>query len=223
MKGSDVGSIIGSNHAVTDISSFESETWYTVASSNFSITSFERTYTSDAINRQDYTSVSVVDTLADYLSSEYPIILQDLLEVTDECRSSITSLPDSYLTGGTPIDLRAQINAELLNARNAIVENNETLAFNHLVNSIHSIDSHVNVSCPKRWLTTNLGNIINHLGFSFTTSTTSTSTDPGDSTEYPIPGFDSPWTSVIVIELVILAVVLAYYFGIIEKIKSRRR
>ena len=224
VQGSDIESIIGSNYYSTSLSSFEPTTWYTVASSNFTVTYFENTYTSTA--RQDYLSVTVVDTFADYVSSEYPIILQDLLEVIDECRSSITSLPDSYLTGGTPVDLRAQINAELLNARNALVENNETLAFNHLVNSIDSISSHVSVSCPKRWLTINLGNIIDYLGFSFTTSTTSstsTSTNTGGSTDFPIPGFDNPWTLVIVIELVILAAVLTYYFRIFEKIKSRRR
>ncbi len=221
LKGSDIDSVILGNFAATDIGSFDSETWYTVASSNFSITYFERIYTTDAINRQDYISVSVVDALADYLSSEYPIVLQGLLEVTDECRSSITALSDSYFTGGTPIDLRAQINAELLSARNALVENNENQAFNHLVNSIDNIISHVSVSCPKRWLTTNLVNIIDYLGFSYTTSTTSTTTtttDPG----FPIPGFDTRWTPVLVIELVILAVVLAYYFRIFEKIKSRR-
>ncbi|MHA1614524.1 MAG: bifunctional metallophosphatase/5'-nucleotidase, partial [Candidatus Thorarchaeota archaeon] len=143
VQGSDVESIIGSNYYSTSISSFEPTTWYTVASSNFTVTYFENSYTSTA--RQDYLSVTVVDAFADYMSSEYPIALQDLLEVTDECRSSITALPDSYLTGGTPIDLRAQINAELLNARNALVENNETQAINHLVNSIDYINSHVSV------------------------------------------------------------------------------
>lgn len=224
LKGSDVASVIGSNYYATSIGSFEPDTWYTVASSNFSITYYERTYTSDAINRQDYISISVVDTLAEYLSLEYPITPADILSVIDDCRSSVNSLPDSYLTGGTPADLRTQIHNQLLDARNALVAENETQAFNHLVSSIDSIDSHVSVSCPERWLTTNLANIIDNLGFSTTPSTTSSTTtiDTGSPTVPSESGFVSPWTPVLVIELLILSVTLAYFFGFFEKIKSRR-
>jgi 2',3'-cyclic-nucleotide 2'-phosphodiesterase (5'-nucleotidase family) len=213
LKGSDVASVIGSNYYATPIGSFEPDTWYTVASSNFSITSFERTYISDANNRQDYPSVSVVDTLADYLSNEHPITPLDLLVVIDDCMSSVSSFPDSYLTDGTPAALRTEINEELLEAKDALQADNDQLAFDHLMTSIESIVSHVSVSCPCRWLTTNLANIIDYLGF--------TTTDP-DGLPPTETGFVSPWTLVIVIGLLILSVVLVYHFGLVEKIRSRR-
>ncbi len=216
LKGSDVTSVIGSNYYATDIGSFEPDTWYTVASSNFSITGFENSYTSDAINRQDYVSVSVVDTLANYLSSEYPITRPNLLTVIDDCTSSVTSLPSSYLFGGTASALRALINGELVAARTAIVANDDVLALDHLTTSIAYIETHVSVSCPERWLTVNLENIIDNLDLTTTSTSTSTTTGPTitDSTS-PTPtnpGPLSPWTPVLVIELIAVVLVLALFY-----------
>ena len=92
-----------------------------------------------------------------------------------------------------------------------MLRNKENIFFHY--SSFESIVSHVSVSCPRRWLTTNLANIIGFLGFA--------TTDPGG----PPPadtGFVSPWTLVIVIALFILSVVLVYHFGLVEKIRSRR-
>jgi len=226
LKGSDVVSVIGSNFDATDITSFEPDTWYTVASSNFSITSFERSYTSDAINRQDYPSVSVVDTLAEYLSGEYPITSPDLLEAIDDCRSSVSALPDSYLTGETPADLRSQINDDLLDARNALVVDNNTLAGTILLTSIDSIDTHVNVSCPNRWLTTNLVNILEYIGYpttpltttsSMQTSTTITTTTTTDTPYIPPLSINDILYVVVGSLLGVLVVVVGYYYIPFEK------
>ncbi len=220
LKGSDVTSVIAGNYHATSIGSFEPNTWYTVASSNFSITGFERSYTSDAINRQDYPSVSVVDTLASYLSSEYPIMRSDLLTVIDDSTSTITSLPDSYLSGGTASGLRALINEELLNAKSALSAEDDALALDNLTTSIAYIETHVNVSCPQRWLTTNLENIIENLGLTTTTSTTPTTTpsttgpttiettSPSPTETEPL----SPWAPVLVIEIIAVVVVLVLFY-----------
>jgi 2',3'-cyclic-nucleotide 2'-phosphodiesterase (5'-nucleotidase family) len=220
LKGSDVTSVIGSNYYATSIGSFEPSTWYTVASSNFSITGFERSYTSDAINRQDYPSVSVVDTLANYLSSEHPISRSDLLTVIDDCTSSVSALPSSYLFGGTASALRTLINGELLDARSSLVADDDALAIDHLTMSIAYIETHVSVSCPQRWLTTNLENIIDNLGFTTTTSTTPTTTPSTTGpttieTTSPPPtstGPLSPWVPVLVVEIITLVLVLALIY-----------
>lgn len=231
LKGSDVESVIAGNFDATDLTSFEPDTWYTLASSNFSITFFEQLYTSDANNRQDYISVSVVDTFAEYLSNEYPIAPPDLLEVIDDCRSSVSALPDSYLIGGTPTDLRNQINDELLDARNALVADNETLAITNLEAAIDSIDTHVSVSCPDRWLTSNLVNILDYLGFpttsstttsSTTTSTTTFTTDTVNPTDTPQPSINDMLLSVLGVSLGILLVVVVFYYVPFEKLMSRR-
>jgi hypothetical protein len=225
LKGSDVTSVIGGNYHATSIGSFEPNTWYTVASSNFSITGFERSYTSGAINRQDYPSVSVVDTFASYLTIEYPIMRPDLLTVIDDCISTVTSLPSSYLSGGTASALRASINGELLDAKSTLTAEDDALAIDHLTTSITYIETHVNVSCPQRWLTTNLENVIENLVLTTITSTTPTTTTPSttpsttdvtttDTTSPPptdSPAW-SPWTPVLVFELVAVVVILAYYF-----------
>jgi 2',3'-cyclic-nucleotide 2'-phosphodiesterase (5'-nucleotidase family) len=224
LKGSDVTSVIGSNYYATSLSSFEPNTWYTVASSNFSITDLERSYTSDAINRQDSLSVSVVNTLASYLSGEYPITRSDLLNVIDDCRSSVTSLPSSYMFGGTASALKSLINGELLNAKSALVAEDDVLALDHLTTSIALVDTHVSVSCPQRWLKTNLENIIENLVIATTTITTpttspSTTSAPTTGTTSPPTtdsGVLSPWTPVLVVELVAVVIVLAYF------IRSRR-
>ena len=217
LKGSDVTSVIGSNYYTTSIGTFEPSTWYTVASSNFSITGFERSYTSDAINRQDYISDTVVEAFASYLSSEYPITRPNLLTVIDACTSSVTSLPASYLFGGTASALWTLINGELLQAKSALAAEDDALALDHLTTSMALIETHVSVSCPERWLITNLESIIDFIGLaSSTTTTTTTTTSPTtSSTTSPTPtdpGPLSPWAPVLVIELVAVVIVLAYYF-----------
>ena len=216
LKGSDVTSLIGSNYYATSIDSFEPDTWYTVASSNFSVTYFERIYTSDAINRQDFISDSVVDALAAYLSSEYSITSPDLLNVIDECRSSVSSLPDSYIEGGLASDVRTLIDDELLNARSALVSEDDETALDHLLASIDYIDLHVNVSCPARWLVTNLEIIIDFLGYSTTLTTTSSTTSPPP-TDPDVIGF---LVLVLIIGVVAVVVLLVHRFRFKRAVNS---
>jgi 2',3'-cyclic-nucleotide 2'-phosphodiesterase (5'-nucleotidase family) len=211
LKGSDVESVMSSNYYVTSIGSFNPDTWYTVASSNFTITEIERTYTTGAVNRQNYPSVTVVETTANYISREFPVSRADLLAVVDDCLVTISSLPDTYWTGGTPSSFRVELNEKLVEVRDALVIEDNQTAYSNLLTSIETIGSHVGVSCPRRWLTTNLGNIIDFLEFSPDTTTTQ-STSPHDSTSPTGSLINSPWTPVVVIELVILAIVVVYYF-----------
>lgn len=211
LKGDDVTAIIGSNYAVTGITSFDPSTWYTVASANFSITNFERIYSPDTRNRQDFTSVSVVEVFAEYVEDAFPITSPNILDVIDDCRSSVIAIPDSYLDGGTPSTLKALINDALLFARNSIVAGNETDAIAQLLIASERIETHIAVSCPVRWLKINIQNIISFLELSMTTTTITSPTDstiPTTSSDGSI--FDSPWTPVLVIELIILSVSVGY-------------
>ena len=147
----------------------------------------------------------------------YPITRPNLLTVIDACTSSVTSLPASYLFGGTASALRTLINGELLQAKSALAAEDDALALDHLTTSIALIETHVSVSCPERWLITNLESIIDFIGLaSSTTTTTTTTTSPTtSSTTSPTPtnpGPLSPWAPVLVIELVAVVIVLAYYF-----------
>ncbi|MFW9837888.1 MAG: bifunctional metallophosphatase/5'-nucleotidase [Candidatus Thorarchaeota archaeon] len=228
LKGSDVTSVIGSNYYYTEITSFDPDTWYTVASSNFSVTFFERTYTSGAVNRQDYPSETVVDTFASYLTNEYTIMRSDLLSVIDDCMSSVSSLPNSYMFGGTASTLRDMISNQLGYARNAMETNDDLDTIDHLSTAIDLIDVHVSVSCPVRWLNTNLENIIDILDVSISSTfssppTSITSPTTTETSIHPPPDAHplSPWSLVVVVELLILATVIVYYFGLIDKLRSR--
>jgi len=206
IQGSDVESIIGSNYYSTSISSFEPGTWYTVASTNFSVTYYENTYSTSS--RHDL-STTIVDTFADYVLSEYPVTSDDLLSVIDECKSSISSLPDSYLTGGVASTLRLQIDTQLTAARNALVGDDENLAYERLVNAIGLVETHVNVSCPRRWLATNINNIISSLEITTTTSTsslTTITTSPPPEEEW----FILPWIPLLVIIVIIPPILIIY-------------
>ncbi|MFW9843949.1 MAG: 5'-nucleotidase C-terminal domain-containing protein, partial [Candidatus Thorarchaeota archaeon] len=198
--GSEMGAIIGGNFDSTSISTFESSTWYTIGSSNFSVTFFENTYTTN--NRQDYKSISVVEAFADYVSREYPVTSSDLLSVLDECSSTVNQMPDYYLVGGIPSDIKIQITGELLDARNAIVGDDDSLSYTHLLAVLTLVDSHVNVSCPLRWLTTNINGIISFLDISATTTTTTSNLPPTD-----ILG---PWIPIIVIVILIPILLVVY-------------
>ncbi len=206
LKGSDVESVIGSNYYSTAISSFEPETWYTVASTNFSVTYFENTYSTGA--RHDF-STTIVDTFADYVSSEYQVTSEDLLSVIDECKSSVSSLPDSYLTGGVASTLRLQIDTQLSAARNALVGDDENLAYERLVNAIGLVETHVNVSCPRRWLTININNVIASLELTTTTSTSSlttiTTSPPTEESWFMLP-----WIPLLVIIVIIPPILIIY-------------
>jgi 2',3'-cyclic-nucleotide 2'-phosphodiesterase (5'-nucleotidase family) len=216
LKGSDVASIIGSNYYATSITTFESDTWYTVASSNFSITYFENSYGSDAINRQDDASDTIVEVFASYLSSTYPLDRSDLLTVMDDCMSSVSSLPNSYLFGGTASALRSLINAELLSAKNSLLAEDDEIALDKLINSIALVETHVIVPCPERWLITNLENVIANLGLTTTpTSTPSTTGQPTSSLTSPPPpdyGPLSPWISVLIAEIIAIVIVLVFFY-----------
>lgn len=211
LKGSDVESVMSSNYYVTSIASFNPDTWYTVASSNFTITDIERMYTTGAVNRQNYPSDTVVETLANYISSEYPVTRPDLLTVVDDCLITISSLPDGYWTGGTPSSFRVDLNENLLEARDALEIGDNQTACSNLLTSIETIGSHIGVSCPRRWLTTNLANIMDSLGFSIPANTTQ-STSPNNSTSPTGSEISSPWTPVVIVELFILAAIVFYYF-----------
>ena len=209
LKGSDVVSVIASNYYASDISNFEPDTWYTVASSNFSVTYYERTYTSDAINRQDFISTSVVSVFADYVSTVNSVSRSDLLSTIDTCRLSLSSLPDSYLIGGFPSELRSQIDEQLLDARNALVAVDDSLAFDHLVAADDLVDSHINVSCPSRWFSTNINNIIDYLDLTSTSPSTSTNPSP----------LDFLWILVLVI-IAVVSLLLVVYTKFLKRQKS---
>ena len=168
--------IAGSNYHATSITTFESDTIYTIVSSNFSITSFERSYGSDLSNRQDTVGTSVVAAFATYLSDAYPVEMTDLQDALSDAKDVISSLPDEALTGGVPSDLRASMNNELSLAQTALSENDVTDAVSYVRTAVDLISIHVATSCPRRWLTITLNCIIYSLDES--TSPTTPTTAP---------------------------------------------
>jgi hypothetical protein len=214
LPGNVIQSIMGGNYYATEISSFNPATTYTVGSSNFSITSFERSYPSDASNRQDDVAQSVVSTLANYLAIEYPITNTEVLTVMSSVFNAISGLPDSALGGGDPSNLRTTM-ADILSEADAdIIEGYEVEALYNVEYVAAIVDNHVTASCAKRWLSTNLYGIICNLGgpststpFQTSTSTTYlTSPTTGNPSE-PLPW--SPWALVVVMEIAALVIILA--------------
>ena len=214
LPGNVIQSIMGGNYYATEISSFDPGTTYTVGSSNFSITSFERSYPSDASNRQDDVDQSVVSTLADYLAIEYPITDTEVLTVMSSVFNAISGLPDSALGAGDPSNLRTTMTDILSEADADIIEGYEVEALYNVEYVAAMVDNHVTASCAKRWLSTNLYGIICSLGgpSAPTSSQTSTSTtyltspttsDPSE------PLLWSPWALVVVMEIAALVIILA--------------
>jgi hypothetical protein len=213
MKGTAAESVVAGNYHVTSISGFEPDTWYIVASSNFSITEFEMFYPSDTRNRQDYVSDSVVAALADYLTQEYPMTRSSLLGVIDQCQFSIDSLPDSCLTSGVPGTIRAQLLSGLLDTGDAIEAEDDQEAIAHLLTVIDSLTTHVSCSCARRWLLTNSWIILSYLGYSSTTMSQTTRTQSGQG------GPTSPLVPILVLELAIAALVIVYMNNRMKKMR----
>jgi 2',3'-cyclic-nucleotide 2'-phosphodiesterase (5'-nucleotidase family) len=225
VKGSVMNTIIGSNYAVTSISTFNPSTWYKVVSSNFTITELVRTYTTNTRNRQDYRSEIVVQVLAQFLGTGYHTSVDDIFASIDACKSSVAALPDSFLSGGTPFLLRSQINDELQSARIALLEEDEASVVDYLQKSKEMIGVHLTVSCPLRWLHTNIDNIIYSLSGLLPPSTTTTTTTTTVTTTNPTTSsppstnpenpsiFSSSWTPVVVVESMIIVVALIYYIA----------
>ena len=166
--------IVSSNYHATNITAFEPDTIYTIASSNFSITSFERSYGSDLSNRQDMVGASVAVAFAIYLSDAFPVEMPDLQDALSEAKDVISSLPDEALTGGVPSNFRASMNNELTLAQTALSEDDVTDAVSHVGAAVDLISDHVATSCPRRWLTITLNCIIYSLDESTSPTTPTT-------------------------------------------------
>jgi hypothetical protein len=210
--------IVSSNYHATSITAFESDTIYTIASSNFSITSFEWSYGSDLSNRQDTVGTSVVVAFATHLSDAFPVEMPDLQDALIETKSVISSLPDEALTSGAPSDLRASMNNEITSAQTALSEDDVTVAVSHVRTAVDLVSDHVVTSCPRRWLTITLNCII--YGLEDVTSPTT----PSDTTSTPTAATTEPTTPalgeiVIVIVATLTTIVL---IGIIWKLRRGR-
>ncbi len=185
--------IVSSNYHATSLTTFESGTIYTIASSNFSITSFERSYGSDLSNRQDTIGTSVVEAFAVHLSDTFPIEMPDLQDALIETKNVISSLPDDALAGGVPSDLKASMNNELTSAQIALGEDDLTDAVSHVQTAVDLVSDHVVTSCPRRWLMITLNCIIYGLEYvtspttSSDTTSTPTTTTPTTANTEPIP------------------------------------
>jgi 2',3'-cyclic-nucleotide 2'-phosphodiesterase (5'-nucleotidase family) len=218
LPGSVVQSIMGGNYYATDISSFDPGTIYTVGSSNFSITSFERSYPGDATNRKDDVSQSVVSTLADYIGTEFPITNTEVLIVIGSVINAISGLLDSELGAGDPSNLRTTMIDMLIEAESAIIQGTEGLALYNVEDVAEMVSTHVTASCSKRWLSTNLYGILVSLGGPRTPTAGTSSSQTTMPTYTPPYGrnpieflFSSPWTIVVIIE--ITAIVLIFVIG----------
>ena len=205
--------IAGSNYDATSITAFEHNTIYTIASSNFSITSFERSYGSDLSNRQDTVETSVVAAFATYLSEAYPVEMTDLQDALSDAKDIISSLPDESLTGGNPWDLRASMNSVLTAAQTALDEEDVADAMSHVNAAIDLVSDHVVTSCSKRWLTITLNCIM------FGLDDGTNSTTPSDTRSTPTattPTAQALWEITFVIVATLTIIVL---IGIIWKLE----
>ncbi|NHJ14738.1 MAG: bifunctional metallophosphatase/5'-nucleotidase [Candidatus Thorarchaeota archaeon] len=217
LPGSTIQSIMGGNYYVTDVSSFDPETYYTVGSANFSIVSFERDYPGDGRNRQDFTSQTVVSTLADYLSKEYPITDSHILLAIDKVQDTIGGLSDSVFSGGLPSVLRTAIANELVQAKSFLTEENYEASSSSIQDAADTVSNHIISSCARRWLLRDLNAIFIYLnglsGTSTATSSSTTSETPTTTVTYTTtdganPILSSTWALVIVLEVTALAVIL---------------
>ena len=210
--------IVSSNYHATSITAFESDTIYTIASSNFSITSFEWSYGSDLSNRQDTVGTSVVAAFATHLSDAFPVEMSDLQDALIETKNVVSSLPDGSFTGGVPSDLRASINNELTSAQTALGEDDLTDASSHVHTAVDLVSDHVITSCPRRWLMITLNCIIYDLEYvtSPTTSSDTTST-PTSSTTEPTPSALGGIMIAMVVTLTIIALI-----GVVWKLRRGR-
>jgi hypothetical protein len=210
--------IVGSNYHATSITAFEPDTIYTIASSNFSITSFEWSYGSDLSNRQDTVGTSVVEAFAAHLSDAFPVEIPDLQDALIETKNVISSLPDEALTGGVPSDLRTSMNNELTSAQTALSEDDFADAVSHVRTAIDLVSDHVITSCPRRWLMIALNCIV--YGLEDVTSPTT----PSDTASTPTSATTEP--TILVLEEILIVIVatltIIALIGVVWKLRRGR-
>ena len=208
-----VEQIAGSNYDATSITAFEPDTIYTIVSSNFSITSFERSYGSDLSNRQDMIGTSVVVAFAAYLSDAYPVEMTDLQDAISDAKDTISLLPDESLTGGTPSDLRASMNGELTSAQTALDEEDVADAVSHVGAAVDLVSDHVATSCPRRWLMITLNCII------FCLDDSASQTTPSDITSTPT--ITTPTTPALgeIVIVIVATLTIVLLIGIVWKLR----
>ena len=173
--------IVNENYYSTTISSFDPNTVYTLASSNFSVTNWQRIYGSHITNRQDFPDLTVVQVLADYLANQYPAGKGEIRQALSEVRSTVNELPDTVFAGGEPSDLRLSITAKLDEAMEALDEDDEEEALLRTQEALSLVENHINASCPRRWIATTLkcaSYYLEGMTTTTTTNTTSTTTPP---------------------------------------------
>jgi len=207
--------IVGNNYHAPSITAFEPETTYTIASSNFSITSFERSYESDLSNRRNMVGTSVVEALATHLSDVFPVEMPDLQDALSETKDVISSLPDEALTGGVPSDLRSTMNNELTSAQFALSEEDVADAVSHVRTAVDLVSDHVVTSCPNRWLMITLNCII--YGLDVTSPTT-----PSDATSTPTT--TTPTTPALgeIVIVIVATLAIVVLIGIVWKLRIGR-
>ena len=210
--------IVSSNYHATSITAFEHDTIYTIASSNFSITSFERSYGSDLSNRQDTVGTSVVAAFAAHLSDAFPVEMNDLQDALSETKNVISSLPDEALTGGVPSDLRASINTELTLAQAALSDDDITDASSHVLTAIDLVSDHVITSCPKRWLLITLNCII-HSSENVTSSTTASDTTSMTTTPTSVTTEPSPPALGEIMIVMVATLTIVALIGVVWKLR----
>ena len=197
VPGSLASTLVMSNYDSTDISSFDPGATYTLASSNFSITSFEKDYTSDVSNRQDYTQDTVIEAMTDYINEEKAVDTSVIHEVINEARITIAALPDSSISGGTPSSSRSLMVNTLDAASEGLNQDDEQTTVAEITAVVGQVTSLVSCSCAKRWLVTELNGIVYSLG---------------GTPASPVPTF--PWEIIILLGVVGVIIILMYFIKI---------
>lgn len=158
-------------YSETSITEFNSQTTYTIASSNFSITQIE-TFESTAMNRIDFKEISVVDVVASYISIHYPITNNNLKDALSWITTTIDSLPECSFKEGTPTEVRLVIIETINDVINALDSDEHSEALLLIDDAIVIVSNNIVDSCPRRWIVLNLNCVAYCL---LPTTTTSTS------------------------------------------------
>ncbi len=155
--------IISSHYYYTEIAAFQSDTIYTIACSNFSAAAVERLSGTDITNRQNFLEDTVVEVLAEYLSTQSnadAALLNDALtRVTDR----IEGLPASQLTGSDVAAIKANMISTISQAKDAITAGDDTTATNLINEAILTLSNNLKRDCSLKWLETELRCVLYYL------------------------------------------------------------
>jgi 2',3'-cyclic-nucleotide 2'-phosphodiesterase (5'-nucleotidase family) len=198
----------------TDIMEFDSETIYTIASSNFTTTEIELYHGEAIIQRTDYIEDSVIAALADYLSKKNTITGSHFREALHWSKNVIESLTDTSFKGDNPAGVRVNLTNAIDFIVDALDDEDYSQALELIQNATSMVCEHITDSCPRRWINLNLNCILYCLS-QLIISTTSTTTVTTTSTSI----FSlNPLDAIIIIGAILI--VLISIRGIVVELKK---